>query len=216
MMQGILFDDIHSYRDLNLILSKEDRPPAKPKTNYIDIPGSDIPIDLTEANGEVRYNSRNFTFTFSFMGQDDFAWEAKRTEVGNLLNGKACKITLDKDPEFYWLGRCTVSKILSDRRKKQIVVTAKVHPYKYRQRETTQTYDLTTEERTVILSNSRKTVCPVITCTNDNTVIGFNGNTFNFSAGKHKNLNIRFTEGNNEVTISGSGQVTFAYQEGEL
>lgn len=362
MMQGILFDDIHSHRDLNLILSKEDRPPAKPKTNYIDIPGSDIPIDLTEANGEVRYNSRNFTFTFSFMGQDDSAWEAKRMEVSNLLNGKACKITLDKDPEFYWLGRCTVSKILSDRRKKQIVVTAKVHPYKYKHNETVATFDLSAEESSAFLLNSRKTVCPVITCTNDNTMICYDGNSMNlakgyedvkstnkgltthryknhayvdisgtatglvslalvgsyelsktgakilylpagtyqfvvpdeyfrvckyrksetgttiynmttknklvleegtwlsniwfditegdsfadgyrfyfglyregdysgtwvdyqssgniacnFSAGTHKNLNIRFTEGINKVTISGSGQVTFAYQEGEL
>ena len=215
-MQGILFDNIHSHRDLNLILSKEDRPPATPKTNYVDIPGSDIPIDLTEANGEVKYKSRNFTFTFAFNEQDESAWEAKRTEVSNLLNGKACKITLDKDPDFYWLGRCTVSRLLSDKRQRQIVITAKVHPYKYKQDETVLTFDLTEEETTVILLNSRKTVCPIITCTDDNTMIGFNGNTFKFNAGTHKNLNIRFTEGSNEVTISGTGQVTFSYQEGDL
>lgn len=215
-MQGILFDNIHSYRDLNLILSKEDRPPAMPKTNYVDIPGSDIPIDLTEANGEVKYNSRNFTFTFSFNDQDESAWEDKRKEVSNLLNGKACKITLDKDPDFYWLGRCTVNSFLSNKRQRQIVITAKVHPYKYKQDETVVTVELDGTEQTVVLQNSRKTVCPFITCTDDNTLIGFNGNTFNFNAGTHKNLNIRFIEGENAVTISGTGQVTFSYQEGEL
>jgi hypothetical protein len=66
------------------------------------------------------------------------------------------------------------------------------------------------------LENSRKSVVPSITCTNDNTVVVFNGGTYNLSAGSHRILDILFVEGNNLVTVSGSGTVTFEFQEGDL
>lgn len=138
-MKGITFGEIHSYRDLNLILSKVEIAPAKPKTNYIDIPGGDGSVDLTEAHGEVKYYDRECKFTFSMNPSGDLseaAWEAKKTEVSNALNGNKFKITLDKDAEFYYLGRCEVNEYLSNKRLRQIVVAATVEPYKYKQEET--------------------------------------------------------------------------------
>ena len=216
---GVLFDDIHSFYDLNLILSAVEITPASPKTTYVDIPGADGSIDLTEAHGEVKYSDRSITCTFTMNPTGDLseaAWEEKKTEVSNRLSGKACRITLDKDPDYYWQGRCTVNSFKSNKRLRQIVVTGKIRPYKLKQHETSMTFALTETKRTVSLPNSRQSVCPVITCTDDDTEIIFNGNTFNFSAGSHKDLNIRFTEGSNALTISGTGRVTFSYQEGDL
>jgi hypothetical protein len=216
---GVFFDNIHSFYDLNLILSAVEISPAVPKTVYVDIPGADGALDLTEAHGEVKYSDRTHKFTFTMNPADDLsesAWEEKKTEVSNRLNGRACRVTLDKDPDFYWLGRCTVDSYKSNKRLRQFVVSTRVRPYKFKQMETVVTFALTEAGQTVSLRNSRRSVCPVITCTNDNTVIVFNGNTFNFGAGQHQNLNIRFTEGINQVTISGAGQVTFSYLEGDL
>ena len=216
---GILFDDIHSFHDLDLILSAVEIAPAIPKTVYVDIPGADGSLDLTEAHGEVKYSDRAHKFTLTMNPASDLseaAWEEKKTEVSNRLNGRACRITLDKDPDFYWLGRCTVDSYISNKRLRQFVVSARVRPYKFKQNETVRAFDLNETAKTVSIPNSRRSVCPVITCTNDNTVIVFNGNTFTFNAGQHQNLNIRFTEGINQVTISGTGQVTFTYQEGDL
>jgi hypothetical protein len=216
---GILFNGIHSFYDLNLILSAVEIAPAVPKTVYVDIPGADGALDLTEAHGEVKYSDRTHKFTFTMNPAGDLseaAWEEKKTEVSNALNGLACHVTLDKDPDYYWLGRCSVDSYKSNKRLRQIVVSARVRPYKFKQNETVKTYNLTEAERTVSVQNSRRSVCPVITCTNYNTVIVFNGNIFNFSAGRHQDLDIRFTEGINQVTISGTGQVTFTYQEGDL
>ena len=216
---GVYFDNIHSFYDLNLILSAVDIPPAAPKTVYINIPGGDGSIDLTEALGEVKYSDRVLKFILSMNPAGDLseaAWEEKKTEVSNYLNGRVCKITLDKDSDFYWVGRCCVDSYASQKRIRQIAVTATVRPYKYRQSETIKAYTLSSAGETVVLKNGRKSVCPVITCTNDNTVVVFEGKTHKFSAGTHKNLEIRFTEGNNQLTISGRGQVTFTYQEAEL
>lgn len=127
-MKGIWFNDIHSYADLNLILSAVNIPPAVPKTTYIDIPGADGSADLTEVHGEVKYKDRECSFTFTVFPYENF--EEKKTYISNLLNGKRCKIRLDKDAEYYWLGRCKVNEYASDRSLNKIVVSATVAPYK--------------------------------------------------------------------------------------
>ena len=216
---GVLFNNIHSFFDLNLILSLVEISPAKPKITTVDIPGADGSLDLTEAHGEVKYSDRTIKLTFTMNPAGDLserAWEEKKTEVSNALNGLACRITLDKDPDYYWQGRCTVDSYKSNKRVRQFVIAATVRPYKWKQSETVASFALSSTAQTVSIRNARKSVCPLITCTDDNTVIVFNGNTFGFNAGSHKDLNIRFTEGNNQLTISGTGQVTFTYQEGDL
>lgn len=133
---GVYFDNIHSFDDLGLILSAVEIPPAKAKTNYLDIPGADGSVDLTEALGEVKYNDRDgakFTFTMNPDGDlSESAWEAKKTEISNLLNGKRCRVRLDKDPNYYYLGRCSVDNYLSDKRIRQIVVTGRFAPWKWK------------------------------------------------------------------------------------
>ena len=217
--KGILFGDTHSFDDLDLILSACDIPPAKPKTTYIDVPGADGSVDLTEAIGEVKFSDRDCSFTFTMNPMGDLsvaAYEEKKTEVSNLLNGQEFKITLDKDEDFYYQGRCTVESYMSDRRLRQIVVSAKVKPYKYKQSVTAVTIELSSTPKTMNIANSRKSVVPSITCTKDNTVVTFGGATYNLSAGTHKVLDIQFVEGNNAVTVSGTGTVTFKFQEAEL
>ena len=133
-MKGIWFDGVHSYTDLNLVLSEVNIPPAIPKMTFIDIPGGDGSVDLTEALGEVKYKDREGSFTFTVFPSDDF--EVKKRQVSNLLNGKRCKITVDKDPDYYWIGRCAVDEYASDKNLHQIIVTATVAPYKWKHGET--------------------------------------------------------------------------------
>lgn len=217
--KGIRFDNIHSYHDLNLILSKAEIPPAQPKTTYIDIPGGDGSVDLTEANGEVKFNNRECQFTFTMNPSGDLseaAWEEKKTEVSNALNGREFKITLDKDDRYYYLGRCSVDEYLSDKRIRQIVITAMVKPYKLKQNVTVLTFELSETQKTVNVLNGRKSVSPTIECTNDNTMIDFENVSLSLSAGTYKVLDIQFKEGNNQLKLSGTGSVTFRFQEGEL
>lgn len=215
--KGITFDDIHTFEDLNLILSVcPDMPPAKAKTNYIDIPGADGSIDLTEVHGEVKFSDRENKYTFTMMPNDSSTWEEKMTEVSGLLNGKRCKVILDKDEDYYWDARVSVDDFSSDKTLHQIVIAVKAFPYKYKQFVTKRTFGLTGTPTTVNLSNGRKSVCPVIECTNDNTIVTFGAATVNLSAGKHEILDFQLKQGSNNVTVSGSGTVTFTYQEGEL
>lgn len=214
--KGVTFGEIHTFYDLNLILSESVIPVAEPKTTYIDIPGADGSLDLTESNGEVKYEDRKLKFTFTIIPDASITFEEKRTEVINLLNGRVFKVTLDRDEDFYYYGRCTIDDYKVDKNLHKIVVVVKANPYKFKQNVTRKEFTLTAAPTTIKFVNSRKSVVPSITCTNDNTVVVFGDGTFNLSAGKHKVLDILFTEGNNLVTVSGTGTVTFEYQEGEL
>ena len=211
-MKGIWFDSTHSYNDLNLLLSSVDIPPATAKTNYVDIPGGDGSVDLTEALGEVKFKDRECAFTFTVFPQDDF--EVKKRQVSNLLNGKRCRIMLDKDPGYYWEGRCTINEYASDKNIHQIVAGATVAPYKLKNGQTVVTVPAG-EAVAKTLINGRMTVVPTITCTANVTIV-FGGNTFNLNPGTHTLPEFELRQGENRVTVTSEESVIFTYQEGDL
>jgi phage-related protein len=49
----------------------------------------------------------------------------------NEIHGKRVKITIDDDPNYYYLGRVKVNEWESDKATATIVLTAEVEPYKY-------------------------------------------------------------------------------------
>lgn len=213
---GVSFNDIHSFYDLNLILSSVTIAPAAPKTTYVKVPGRDGTLDLTEGLGEVKFDDRSIKFVFTVNPDDRMTFEERKSAVANAVNGLRCKVTLDKDPDYYYEGRCNVDNYAQNKNLKQITISATVRPYKLKHRLTVKTFILYPDAITTTLENERKTVVPVIECTADNTLVVFNGNEFNLSAGTHKILDICLTAGKHEITLSGSGTIIFAYQEGAL
>lgn len=215
-MNGVYFGEIHSYNDLNLILAPFALTPAEPQTNFLKIPGRDGDLDLTEVNGEVKYNSREFTFPFTVAPGDALSFDERASMVANALNGRRCRITLDRDPNYYWVGRCLVDKYTQDKRIGKIDVKATVEPYKLNQNTTVVSIELSSDEQSVVLENGRMASVPVIECTNDGTTVVFGGKTHTLNAGTSKILDIRFVEGGNVLKLSGTGTITFRWQEGEL
>lgn len=215
-MNGVYFGTIHSYHDLKLLLAPFAPSPAKPQTNFLKVPGRDGSVDLTEANGEVKFESREFTFTFYMTPDDALTFDERVSKVNDALNGTRCKITLDRDPEYYWLGRLAMNKYTVDKNIGKIVVKATVEPYKLKQSATVFSAALSSSATTVYLQNKRMPCVPVIECTDSGAKVVFEGSTYTLKAGTNKILDIRFKEGSNALTISGSGTIKFTYQEGAL
>ena len=216
---GVLFGDIHSFYDLDLILAKVNIPAATPKESYVDVPGANGSIDMTEAFGEVKYNDRNnASFTFYMnpaKGLSAAAWEEKKTEVCNKLNGLRCNIVVEKDPDYYWQGRCKVTEQTANKKLYKITVGARLAPYKAKKDLTRITVSLTANNPEVTLKNSRKTVCPVLIATG-NAVLTVDGAEYAISTGSHKILDFQLKEGKTTVSVKGTGTITFEYQECEL
>lgn len=210
-MNTIYFDDINSYYDLNLILNPFEIPPAEPKTNYLEIPGADGDIDLTEALGEVKYKSRFASAVFSVLPSDD--WEQKKSEVSNLLNGQRFNITKSSDPDWYFEGRCTVVDYKCDKFNRTITVDMHLKPYKVKKEMTVVSCD--SESQTINLYNYGKPVVPQIQLISSAT-IEFDGNSWELNRGDYTLPEFVLKTGNNEVYVDTIGQCIFSYQERSL
>ena len=134
-MKGITFGNLHSFRDLHLLLtSKEIGSPAV-KVRKIDIEGADSALDLTDFFGEPKYEDVTHKFNFStIVPQAQFlTWFST---VKNALHGKKLRIILDDDPLFYYLGRISVSSFTNEKNIGMISIEADCEPYKYKLNET--------------------------------------------------------------------------------
>lgn len=217
MARGTNFGGWHSHRDLQLIQQSVDVQPALPKLNLVDVPGADGSKDLsTQPSGRVVFEDRDLTWTFALYPGDN--WDKKHQQVSNVLNGLACDITLDSDPDYCYQGRLSVSKYKKDGMLRQITVKAVCRPYKLKQVETKVVSTLTTAYTPLALVNERKLVIPSITVTAE-TTLRWNNATVTVTAGTHRIADIELQPGVNILeakTTSGTGQITVAYREGAL
>ena len=212
-MKGVKFDDYHSYIDFGLILSSYSIGDAKPKTELIDIPGSDGSLDLSEYFGDVKYKNRKLSFTFSVIGRPS-EFLQNYSHLQNLINGRKMKIVLDDDPEFYHVGRVTVDEWKSKPRVGSITIDCDCEPYKYKLHETVVVNKIS-GSGTVIYENLRKWVAPVFAVTAPVTIT-FGGTSVELDTGEYTVPAIEFKQGQNIVTYNGNALVTVKYQEGGL
>ena len=210
-MNSIQFGQYHAYNDLGLILKKKEIGSPEPKKMQIEVEGRDGVLDYTEYFGDIKYNNRVLKFDFVML-QSPFL--SAYSTINDALHGKVVRITLDEDSSYYYLGRLSVSPFTNDKNIGSISIECDCEPYKYKQNETTVTRAVSGSD-TIILTNSRKRVVPLITTTASMT-IGFNGNTYNVEAGTFTIPELELVEGSNTVTVTGTGNITFKYQEGRL
>lgn len=212
-MKGITFGVLHSYRDLNLILSKKEIGAPPVKKNTLEIEGADGSIDLTEVFGRPTYGDLTHKFVFStIVPRSDFLTQYSR--VKNALHGKKLRIILDDDPAFFYVGRCNVSPFTNENGIGSISVDCDCEPYKYKLTKTVVTKAVDGTE-TITLTNGRKRAVPVITTTAPMTII-FGDGAWTNGAGTYSIPELELVEDENTVTVTGTGSITFEWQEGDL
>lgn len=213
-MNGILFDNIHSYEDLDLYLSAKTIGSPAVKKKQIDIPGANGVSDFTEWFGAVYYGNRTLSFDFTTaVPRRNFPVVFSR--VLNTLHGKKMRIVLWDDPNFYYVGRLDVDKFKADKVLGKIVVTADCEPYKYKLNPTV-VKTTVSGSKTVKYANLSKRVSPKISTTGS-VNITFKGSSYSLASGVDVVIpNIVFEEGENVLTFTGTSTVTVTYQEGEL
>lgn len=231
MIQGVTFGTKHSYKDFGLILSSKDVGLPEPKTESISIVGRNGDLDLTEALGDsVTYENRKISFTFSLInGARD--WTATLSNLSNYLHGKKMQIIMDADKTFYYWGRCTINKFETDKTLALITVDCDVEPYKVEVNSSSAPWVWDTfsfvngiihinkvtvnGSTTVNLINRVKVVSPTFTCSSAMHAT-FNGKTYSIPKGSTTVYDIRLQEGDNYVTITGTGTVEISYRGGSL
>lgn len=216
MLKDVTFNngEKSAYLDWNIVLTKAEIPLPKVKVITVDIMGADGVLDLSEVlTGDVKYDTRIAKLTFEAM--DDSKFTELISEIGNYLHGKMVTFTLSDDDEFYYVGRASINDWECNRRKGKIVITVDCEPYKLENEDTVVMIPLTSTPTNYVLQNLRKQVCPIIIVSNNATLV-FDGYTYDLNNGTQQIIGVQFAEGDNLVSVSGSGTITFTYKRGAL
>lgn len=138
------------HTSLDWFLVPKERPSidkASVKEHYIDIPGANGGLDLTESlTGFPLYDYIEGSFEFTILNdrklitvnskcektkETDISWEVLNRDIREFLNGKQRYMMLEDDPSWYYVGRFTVGKYdSSDSANSKIEISYKVYPFK--------------------------------------------------------------------------------------
>ena len=214
-MKGIRFGAFHSYNDLGLILTKKEMGSPAVKVQQVDIPGADGNLDLTDFFGEPKYENVTHRFDFSTaFPQEGFITQFSR--IKNMLHGMKKRVILDDDPLYFWIGRCHVSSFTSEKGIGTISVEVDCEPYKYKIDHTVMAYAVNGTQA-ITLTNARKRAVPEVQVyTDTNITADFRGNTWTLGKGNYTLPELELTAGDNPVTLTGTGTITFVWQEADL
>lgn len=215
-MKGIRFGWLHSYDDLGMLLSKAELGTPEVKESKIDIPGADGSLDQTEAFGEPKFGDVTHRFDFAvLLARDELP--AYFSRVRNALHGKKLRIILDDDPLYFYLGRCHVSTRIASPVMGEVTVECDCEPYKYKLEHTVVATSISGTQ-VITLTNGRKRAVPEVQIYTESGSIRIEhqSNIWDLGTGVYTLPELELTQGENAVTATGTGMVTFVWQEGDL
>lgn len=232
-MSGIMIGEKHTERDWGLIWTDVEIEAPEEQRKYINIPGRDGALDLTEAlkNG-VKYGNRGVTNTFILPDRNIKLWHRTFSEIQNYCHGKVKKIYLDSDPSYYYMGRVSVSTEREDAVHSSIVISCNAEPYKYERTSSLEPWKWDTFSfkdgiirnyknlsingtRTVTIRGREMRIVPVIEVSAAMTV-DWAGKTHSLKPGKNKIYDIELGPGENTLVFKGKGTVSIDYRGGSL
>lgn len=127
---GVKFGDTHSSEwGLRLKEIKMGLPDVK--TEYVEVPGMNGVLDLTEVqNGGVKYGNRTLEFYFDARDCNYKEWSTLLSTIASAVHGKRINIITDIDPGYYYSGRCSLNTSKSNEVRAEIVISCECDPYK--------------------------------------------------------------------------------------
>ena len=121
----------NTWEDWGLIPSS--RPifaPAEPRYTFMEIPGTDGTLDLTDYFGQVIYADRTGSFEF-VLPHAAYSWKGIYSKMANILQGKKMYAVLEDDPGYYYEGRFHISSWKSEDSYTTMELTYTADPFKY-------------------------------------------------------------------------------------
>lgn len=212
-MRGLTIGALHTYKSLGMILAKPEISAAPIKQNKIDIEGGHGTLDLTEFFGYPLYDDVTHKFTFAILGED---LTGQYNRIKNALHGVKDKIVFDDDPDHYYIGRVFVSPLAVNKTVGTVSLECDCEPFRYKSAETVISRAVDGTD-SIVLTNGKKRVVPLTTIQTDTTLhIEYGFSVWDLGAGDFRLPEMELTEGENIVSVTGTGQITFTYREADL
>lgn len=234
MYHSVTIGDKNTWDDWHLISTSRIlfNPPSV-KTSYVDLPGGDGTLDLTEVlAGRPTYNNRTGSWTFYVMnGYQE--WYELYSDIMQYLQGKELDAVLEDDPAFTYHGRFQVDAWRSDPTWSKIVISYNVGPYKKDvagygdnwlwdpfnfERDVIKSYKNLVVDGTLsmVYVNETMITIPTFITTADDMTVTFKENTYTLSLGSNTFKDLRFDPGENSLVFNGHGKVTIENIGGKL
>lgn len=215
MKRYFILDKFNTWYDWRLILTAKATPLPEPKTNYVQLDGVHGSLDLSEAlTGEVTYEDRIVTASFSASEGDHTSRERLHWEIKKALHGRKIALIEPDDPDHYFMGRVKVLNWSNSLAYATFDIEATCEPWRYAVSESERSVDTEGERAGVVIINrGDKTVTPTLTVTGGAVVMA-NGVQHQLEPGDYRIADLRLTPGINVIEVV--GDVTFKYREASL
>ena len=204
----------HEQEEFGLLPKQVTISPPEVKTYLVPVPGRNGSLDFTEAltNGQPAYNDRQLIIIMYCFAEEEQLPEMEAA-CRNALHGRKLNIVLDCDPGYYYRGRLSVDWVSEDNID-IATITAICDPYKYKLSPTVKEFDVS-GSLSVALPNDRMPTVPMVT-TDAEITVQFGESTIVFPSGTRRAPALLLTEGENQLTLTGTGHIKCEYQEGAL
>lgn len=199
--KGVTIGGKHTYRDLGLVLVDGSEKVGLPEvqTYYVEVPGRNGLLDLTEAlNGEVAYKNRECSWQFA-----DAREYGKRTDalvkLANMLHGRKLSFVLDDRPEYTGTGRFTAEVEENYKGYTLLNVTADCEPYFSKG---LQTLRVNAAGGIIVsIESGRMPVCPTFEFASE-TIVSADGVNARMQPGAYKVNDLWLHEGRNDIYLN--------------
>lgn len=183
------------------------------KRYTVSVPGRDGDPDLTEALGGVHFGNRTITLYFDREDRG-FADSLDGYEkLVNFLHGRKFKISFSDDPEYYYVGRASLSYAKETYAESSYTVDLICEPYKYRKILTEVNVPANTDGEVITLHNGRMPVNPTFS-NSAPTRVEFGDVSISIGAGVYVLTAVQLDEGDNTMKVYSTESSTITYREG--
>ena len=207
-------DPISMFDDWDLVLTKIENPPPKPKLVTVDVKGADGILDLSEvATGELRYDNRLIKLTFEMLKVKEYS--TLITEIANKIHGKKVTLLLTNDDNYYYEGRATINNWECSKNKGTIVINLDAYPYKRAVLETNVSISFSGAGTKCFDAHTTEKICPILRVVGTaNIVIG--NETLCYENGTYTTNELLIHDGVNTINFAegSSGQIYLTYRSG--
>lgn len=223
MYHSLIIDGKNTFDDFGLIPTS--RPiinPPEPNYSYLEVPGRDGVIDLSETlTGMISFSNRSGSI--EFLVPKERNWSELYSELLSFIQGKFKRVILEDDPLYYYEGRLQISSWKSNKNNSTITIQYDLAPFKY---ETTNAVDgylvskrnfagtgayYYSDEYSKVLE--MKVNCEA--SENLDIKVTIDGIVYSCKAGDNI-LPVLQTDGVKSIRVYGTGSVTIMYRKGRL
>lgn len=191
--------------------------PPEPRQEMLEIPLRDGALNTSALLSDVvHYSTREITLGLESPALRE-EWPLIQAALMRDFHGQAVQLVLGNDPDYYWEGWATVDQMEDKGGSAGWTIRITAQPFKRKRVEKYMpSITLTGVKSTTTIHIDTARAYPAFTTFSTGIVLEYKGVTYTLPSGKSTVYGLFFTQGDNEIGLTGPGTVAISYREGML